>query len=565
MKTAVNWIAAVLGVALGVAVAVGAYQLADYSWYQVVDYESPFIDAELPQARAGEQLTPRLVLVIVDGMGVAAIEEMPGLQALRGYGADVVAVTPQPSLSYPTWTTILSGAPPQVSGVTTNWYEGPVEVETLIDTAVDAGLATVVVGTASFETLYGAERANGTHLEDWHGEDYASGRFVDEALELAEAVDPSFMLVYLPDLDEVGHDHGADSEEYRQMADRIDGDIGRLVSALQNETTTFVICADHGHIATGGHGGWEEEVTDTVAIFVGEDIAVQQAEIVQADIAPTISALLGIPSPRNAVGAIPEGILLAEGMDVRAPARQQRAQAVSSFVEVVSGSPAAVGMLVGGTDEEVDEVMERVVDERLADERAERLTLALGVVAATLLVLAVVGVLSWRALVAALAGVAGYYLVYNLLFFIVHGFDWSLSAFNSEDLIQAFMNGRVIEGALSGLAGAAIAGVVYPLLRRSPVGPRGSHLPGWLGLGAATVLAIQATLVWQVAWYVWAWGVSVEWLIPDLRWGFKYDLDLLQLTGLGAAALVAPVVTLLVGRYHPSVRAAERASRGSER
>jgi hypothetical protein len=37
--------------------------------------------------------------------------------------------------------------------------------------------------------------------------------------------------------------------------------------------------------------------------------------------------------------------------------------------------------------------------------------------------------------------------------------------------------------------------------------------------------------------------------------GFKYDLDLIQLTGLGAAALLAPAVTYLAGRFHPLRRA----------
>ena len=45
----------------------------------------------------------------------------------------------------------------------------------------------------------------------------------------------------------------------------------------------------------------------------------------------------------------------------------------------------------------------------------------------------------------------------------------------------------------------------------------------------------------------------VTWVLPDLKWGFKYDLDLIQATALGAAALLAPVVTYLVGRYHPRV------------
>ncbi|NTV38313.1 MAG: hypothetical protein HGA82_03945 [Anaerolineales bacterium] len=156
-------------------------------------------------------------------------------------------------------------------------------------------------------------------------------------------------------------------------------------------------------------------------------------------------------------------------------------------------------------------------------------------------------------------GVAAYYAVYNALFFIVRGNRWSLSSFNSEDLIDAWMNQRMVETIIAGLLGAAVAGLVYPYLRRDAKGPLGQHLAGWLSLGPTTVLVAQATLGLQVAWFVWWWGVTPTWRLPDLKWGFKFDLDLVQMTALGAAAVLAPVVTYLVGRYHHKVRGTERA------
>jgi hypothetical protein len=153
--------------------------------------------------------------------------------------------------------------------------------------------------------------------------------------------------------------------------------------------------------------------------------------------------------------------------------------------------------------------------------------------------------------VAALAGTAGYYLVYEGLYFVVHGYRWSLSSFNSEDFLKPFLNGRMTDAVIAGVVAAAVAADIYLATRREPKRPRGEYLPGWLALGVATVLVVQASIGLQVAWYLWYWGASVSWYIPDLALGFKYDLDLIQLTGLGAAALLAPAVTYLVGRYHP--------------
>ncbi len=131
-----------------------------------------------------------------------------------------------------------------------------------------------------------------------------------------------------------------------------------------------------------------------------------------------------------------------------------------------------------------------IEDARAAVDRNERLPIAaLGLLAAVL-VLVAIAVASRQAFVAALAGTAAYYVAYNALFFLVHRYQWSLSAFNSEDKIDAWMNGRLIEAAIAALVAAAVAAWVYPLLRERPKGPRGEFLPGWLTLGPATVLAI---------------------------------------------------------------------------
>ena len=72
-------------------------------------------------------------------------------------------------------------------------------------------------------------------------------------------------------------------------------------------------------------------------------------------------------------------------------------------------------------------------------------------------------------------------------------------------------------------------------------------------LGPTTVLLILSTLGLQVAWFLWWWGAEPVWNLPDLMWGFKFTHDLVQATALGVAAAVAPLVSYLVGRYHPSV------------
>jgi len=539
-----------VSIVASVAIAYGAYTLAGISWDAVAEYPSPYPQVELPMTADAPPRSDRVVLVIVDGLRLDASREMQTLESLREHGRDYMLTVPQPSLSYPNWTTILSGAPPEVSGVVTNSWTGRVRVETLVDTAERSEVPYAFVGPSDFEGLYGISRADASFFRAWQKE-YLTATYVDAALRIAEEDSPRLMIVHLPDADEAGHDFGGASSRYTQTTARIDADLRHLVEGLQDGATTFLVVADHGHIDTGGHGGWEPEAVRVPLVMAGPGIAIADPATARLeDVAPTVAALAGLPVPRWSMGsplAVERGGL----------ADQQRARASAAYTDVVGApiqlaSEPATAPLTAHLAREA-----RVRAERLAADRAERLPLALAAFALAVMLLLAVGLRSWRALVAALAGAVAYFAVYSALFFGVHGFAWSLSSINTEAMLDGFMNLRLAETVAAALVGAAVSAAVYPLLRGTPKAPRAEYLPGWLTLGPVTALVIQATLWMQAAWFIWAWGVIAEWRLPDLKWAFKYDLDLVQMTALGAAAVLAPVVTYAVGRYHPRVKRAE--------
>lgn len=567
MRGVLGWIGfgAALAVCLGTAVA--AYRLAAYSWEQVVSYESPYLElasrgrqSGVRNPFSGPARARRLVLVIVDGLRLDASERMLTLDGLREYGSDLVAVAPQPSLSFPAWTTILSGATPVVSGVTTNWYEGRVGVETLLDLELAARRRCVVVGPESFDELFDARRAHGVALRDWEGEPLVEW-MVDNAVRLAKREDADFVLVHIPDIDEAGHGSGGTSEEYRRSVERVDRGLRRLTESLRSADTAFAVVSDHGHVATGGHGGWEPEVTRTPAVLAGAGVGLARKAryIAQQDLAPTLSALHGLVPPEESLGVFRREVLPGDPPSEPDTMRVRMRSVIAGREDTAVVSAARVPVVPA------HETPGAVVDpvrssaegaERVAMERRERLPLALGLAALAVAVIAFVGWLSLRALVSVAAGATVYFVVYDGLYFLLHRHRWSLSAFNSEDLVQAFFNARMAEAALAGVLGAAAAALVYPMMRRAPKASVGRYLVGWVSLGPATVLAVQALLALQVAWFLWAYGARVEWVLPDFRWGFKYDLDLVQMTGLGAAAALSPLATYLTGRYHPRVRRA---------
>lgn len=561
------WVALVAALAVGVGVAYSAYQLAGYSWDQVVSYKSPYLDASSrsarPLAMSAQKPRPavvdRVVLVIIDGLrDDVSRSAMSNLQTMRQYGADFTLTAPQPSLSFPNWTTILTGAPPQISGVTTNWYDARVDAPTLMDAAKAAGRRVAVVGPSDFATLYATAPGPDVVLRDWPKNGYLTTTLIDDALRLFKERDPELLVVHLPDVDEAGHSYGGASPKYAAVANKVDEDLKRLAQALPADGTAIIVTADHGQIDTGGHGGWEPDVIRVPFVMAGGPAVLTTGEGRLSQVAPTVSVLLGMPVP-----AFASDTALSAAMKLQTSAYAADSAHHSAFADhyvsvVTSGAgplPSAGGKSPYSGDPDTDIAIAR--SKRAADERMERLPMAAGLAAAALLALLAVFAASWRAGIAAGAGAVTYYGVYNVLFFGVHHYAWSLSAFNTEDMVGSFMNGRMIEALASALVGVLVAAIVYPLLRRSPKGARvRGYAGGWLALGPATVVAIQATLAVQVAWFLWAYGAAVTWALPNLKWGFKYDLDLVQATALGAAIVLSPLVTYLVGRYHPLVRKA---------
>ncbi|MBN2247108.1 MAG: alkaline phosphatase family protein [Coriobacteriia bacterium] len=561
-----RWLPLIAAVVISLGVAYGSYVLAGYSWDQVVSYESPYTTmtgSEFSGVRPSlDTLVPgaderRVVLVLIDGLRDDVSRTMDSISGLRARGADVRLTVPQPSLSYPTWTTIMTGAPPQISGVTTNWFEGPVAVETLLDVAAGQSRNVVVSGPEDLDTMFRATEVAVAKLSPWDYEGYRSADIVDNALELdAEVGGADFMFVLLPDVDNAGHSYGGASAEYAEVAAQVDADLARLIEGLDDGATTFVVLPDHGHIDTGGHGGWEEPVIHTFAAFAGPGVAQVEAEAHLADIAPTVAVIAGLQAPLQGTGTAIDAVLTDNNGRARDAEFVRSAGITLAYAKQVAGSAGVAGLQSITSPADLADLRADADAERLASDRTGRLLLLVAAIALLLGTLITVGVLSWRALVAVLAGTVTYAAVYNALFFGVHRLNWSLSAFNDETMIEAFFNQRMLEAALAGLVACFVAALVYVALRREPRGPRAGYTPEWLALGAATVLVAQSVLALQVGIFLWRWGADVTWILPNMREAFKYDLDLIQMTALGAAALLGPLVTWAVGALHPRTRQA---------
>jgi hypothetical protein len=494
------------------AIGVGARVFAEYQWDRFVGYDSPYL-VQISPGPETQPLTEEVVIIVVDGLRADVARTLPTFQRVAQDGSFLTARTSQPSLSLPGWTLLTSGAPPEISGVTTNWYEGPVRVDSLFTSGERAGITTSIVGHAAWEQLYGD-----VVTEGWFGgkDDATSDEEVGrQAIRILRRLRPGLLLVHLPDVDNTGHALGV-GPEYMQAAERADAIIARILEEAGNDATV-ILTSDHGHIDAGGHGGPEDVVTTTPLVVGGPGTVIgATGEVSQAEVAPTIAALLGLSRPTHATGAALEGLLDASQAQLD-DIREAHAQVEEDFF----GRAAAA---LGG------EAHDAASLERLQQARARRSALirfpfaVLALVAASILVVFTTRRLHGGALI---AGVLTFTAVWAGLFF-GRGLTLSFSQFNTEAQIQGFLLARTVDSVIAGVAAGLVTGLIAGRRRAQ----------GWFHQGVGLVAWILLVLGALVGAFIVVYGWDFKWELPNLTAAFAEYMALLAMLGVGTGAVL---------------------------
>ena len=130
-----------------------AGRLADKAWVAFLQYDSPFAF----EGRGLRPLPPRVervVLVLVDGLGLGPSAKLPFLNELRARGGDADLRIGLPSLSYPGRAVMLAGAWQEIHGQTTNKNPRPLRAEHVFSQARKQGLPTALAAGANALTLF---------------------------------------------------------------------------------------------------------------------------------------------------------------------------------------------------------------------------------------------------------------------------------------------------------------------------------------------------------------------------------------------------------------------------
>ncbi len=305
-------VTAMLLVAFGGAMALSGWRASE-NYRPALNDPAPALAAVPPllPAPGTSRLSRRVVVVIIDGLGLKHSYGLDLLDQLRRDGIDASARSHYPTYSRPNHVTVLTGVPPSWSGVRNNAYGWTVTIDSLMDRANAAGI----------RSAYAADRGRGVG-EMFH-DDFTAVHYVPWPNGFAKASkllleDGYQLVVLLPGLvDEVGHERGAAGDDYRKQAIQTDHELAAALAALDLTRDTVIVTADHGHVAEGGHGGVEDEVLEVPLVMAGAGVRAGAAvgEAYLMDVAPTAAALLGLPAPGHALGRT-----LVEALDIDAAA-----------------------------------------------------------------------------------------------------------------------------------------------------------------------------------------------------------------------------------------------------
>ena len=243
---------------------------------------------------------PPVLMIAIDGLRPQEWQrrdnglDLPALRGLAAGGTSAAVTGVLPTVTYPSHTTLITGATPRRHGIANNltfdplrgnadgwyWYASDIKADTLWQAASRAGQKVVNVhwpvsvgvtgltanlpqiwrtGLSDDDKLMAALATPGLPLAEAGpyptGKDESiagdEGRTA-QAIALLRRVKPDFATVYLTGFDHEQHEAGPDSPAARAVLVRIDAAVGQLVAAARaiNPQTTVVVVSDHGFAPT---------------------------------------------------------------------------------------------------------------------------------------------------------------------------------------------------------------------------------------------------------------------------------------------------------------------------
>ncbi|XP_005881855.1 PREDICTED: GPI ethanolamine phosphate transferase 1 isoform X2 [Myotis brandtii] len=326
-------------------------------------FTSPLVHGMAPQFTPLPPPARRLVLIVADGLRADALYEFdekgnPRAPFIRNIimheGSWGISHTHVPTESRPGHVALIAGFYEDVSAVAKGWKENPVEFDSLLNQSkytwswgspdILSMFAKGATGNHVFTHSYDADSEDFgakdvTKLDTWvfdNIKEFFHAARNNQSLFSKLNEEKVVFFLHLLGIDTNGHAHRPTSREYKDNIKLVDEGVKEIVSLLKDfygndEKTAFLFTSDHGMTDWGSHGAGHPSETFTPFVAWGAGIKYPQKvsdqqfndvllkgwkleswkrqDINQADVAPLMASLIGVPFPLNSVGILPVNYL----------------------------------------------------------------------------------------------------------------------------------------------------------------------------------------------------------------------------------------------------------------
>uniref|UniRef100_A0A7N6C297 GPI ethanolamine phosphate transferase 1 n=1 Tax=Anabas testudineus TaxID=64144 RepID=A0A7N6C297_ANATE len=323
-------------------------------------FTSPLVHGMTPWATPLEPPASRLVLVVADGLRADSLfTPLNNGSSRTSYlrrvieerGTWGVSHTRVPTESRPGHVALIAGFYEDVSAVAKGWKENPVE----FDSVFNESRHTWCWGSPDILPMF-AKGASGDHVYTYtypaEEEDFAStdaskldtwvftqvksffqSAKSNSSLKASLLEDKNIFFLHLLGIDTNGHAHRPMSQEYLDNIGLVDSGVAETVALIEDffgydGRTAYVFTSDHGMTNWGSHGAGHPSETLTPLVVWGAGVNhaqrvtepqpytdgylqdwklehIRRNDVSQADIAPLMASLIGVPIPVNSVGLLP--------------------------------------------------------------------------------------------------------------------------------------------------------------------------------------------------------------------------------------------------------------------
>ncbi|GAA5985917.1 hypothetical protein JCM11641_004827 [Rhodosporidiobolus odoratus] len=343
--------------------------------------DPPFPPSPLDELPSPLGNTPHAQVEAGVQAGLSRTTPAPFLRGLiqSGQAQWGVSHTRVPTESRPGHVALIGGMYEDVSAVTRGWTTNPVPFDSVFNQSTHAftfGSPDILpmfklgasdpsrVSTWSYDEEAEDFTADAVHLDLWVLEQLRTlftNATADTELDRKLREPGVVFFEHLLGLDTTGHSYRPHGAEYHRNIRVVDYVARETVKLFDNfygrqGETAFVFTADHGMSSLGNHGDGHPDNTRTPLVVWGKGVRGSEdweapgehdeysvgwglngvrRDVEQADVAPLVSVLAGLPFPTNSAGRVPLDYLAA-GAEVRAKAALANAKQLLAEMEAKS-------------------------------------------------------------------------------------------------------------------------------------------------------------------------------------------------------------------------------------